>query len=71
MGLKIHEDWGATPAVIDACLKVSDMYDVQTAIHTDTLNEAGCVEDTLNAIMVELFILIILKELVVDMLQIS
>ena len=50
MGLKIHEDWGATPAVIDACLKVSDMYDVQTAIHTDTLNEAGCVEDTLNAI---------------------
>jgi urease, alpha subunit len=50
MGLKIHEDWGATPAVIDACLKVSDAYDVQTAIHTDTLNEAGCVEDTLAAI---------------------
>lgn len=50
MGLKIHEDWGATPAVIDACLRVSDAYDVQTAIHTDTLNEAGCVEDTLDAI---------------------
>lgn len=50
MGLKIHEDWGATPAVIDACLRVSDAYDVQTAIHTDTLNEAGCVEDTLAAI---------------------
>ncbi|WP_196592292.1 urease subunit alpha [Pectinatus frisingensis] len=49
-GLKIHEDWGATPAVIDACLQVSDKYDVQTAIHTDTLNEAGCVEDTLKAI---------------------
>jgi len=50
MGLKIHEDWGATPAVIDACLQVSDLYDVQTAIHTDTLNEGGCVEDTLAAI---------------------
>lgn len=50
MGLKIHEDWGATPAVIDACLQVSDEYDVQTAIHTDTLNEAGCVEDTIAAI---------------------
>ena len=50
MGLKIHEDWGATSAVIDACLRVSDAYDVQTAIHTDTLNEAGCVEDTLAAI---------------------
>ena len=50
MGLKIHEDWGATPAVIDACLRVSDAYDVQTAIHTDTLNETGCVEDTLDAI---------------------
>lgn len=50
LGLKIHEDWGATPAVIDACLQVSDKYDVQTAIHTDTLNEAGCVEDTLKAI---------------------
>ncbi len=50
MGLKIHEDWGATPAVIDACLRVSDAFDVQTAIHTDTLNEAGCVEDTIAAI---------------------
>lgn len=50
MGLKIHEDWGATPAVIDHCLNVADDYDVQVAIHTDTLNEGGCVEDTLNAI---------------------
>lgn len=50
MGLKIHEDWGATPAVIDHCLNVADEYDVQVAIHTDTLNEGGCVEDTLNAI---------------------
>ncbi len=50
MGLKIHEDWGSTPAVIDHCLNVADEYDVQVAIHTDTLNEGGCVEDTLNAI---------------------
>ncbi len=49
MGLKIHEDWGATPAVIDCALTVADKYDVQTAIHTDTLNEAGCVEDTIAA----------------------
>lgn len=49
-GLKIHEDWGATPAVIDSALTVADKYDVQVCIHTDTLNEAGCVEDTLNAI---------------------
>jgi len=49
-GLKIHEDWGATPAVIDASLTAADQYDVQVCIHTDTLNEAGCVEDTLNAI---------------------
>ncbi len=50
MGMKIHEDFGATPAVIDHCLNVADEYDIQVAIHTDTLNEAGCVEDTLNAI---------------------
>lgn len=50
MGLKIHEDWGATPAVIDHCLRVADQYDVQVAIHTDTLNEGGCVEDTIHAI---------------------
>ena len=50
MGLKIHEDWGATPAVIDHCLNAADDYDVQVAIHTDTLNEAGCVEDTIAAI---------------------
>lgn len=50
IGLKIHEDWGSTPAVIDTCLKVADEYDVQVAIHTDTLNEGGFVEDTINAI---------------------
>lgn len=50
IGLKLHEDWGSTPAAIDACLTVADEYDVQVAIHTDTLNEGGCVEDTLNAI---------------------
>jgi urease subunit alpha len=50
MGLKLHEDWGSTPAAIHHCLNVADRYDVQVAIHTDTLNEAGCVEDTLAAI---------------------
>lgn len=50
MGLKIHEDWGATPAVIDRALSVADKYDVQVAIHTDTLNEGGCVEDTIAAL---------------------
>ena len=49
-GLKVHEDWGTTPAVIDAALRVADEYDVQVAIHTDTLNEAGFVEDTIAAI---------------------
>ena len=46
-GLKLHEDWGSTPDAIDHCLTVCDKYDVQAAIHTDTLNEAGCVEDTI------------------------
>ena len=50
LGLKIHEDWGATPAVIDAALQVADKYDVQVAIHTDTLNESGFLEDTITAI---------------------
>lgn len=49
MGLKLHEDWGTTPASIDACLSVAEKYDVQVAIHTDTLNESGFVEDTLAA----------------------
>lgn len=49
MGLKLHEDWGSTPATIRNCLDVADEYDLQVAIHTDTLNEAGCVEDTLAA----------------------
>lgn len=50
VGLKIHEDWGSTPAVIDASLLVADKYDVQVAIHTDTLNESGFLEDTIAAI---------------------
>ncbi|RAJ10899.1 urease subunit alpha [Chitinophaga skermanii] len=50
LGLKIHEDWGATPATIDAALHVADKMDVQVAIHTDTLNESGFLEDTMNAI---------------------
>ncbi len=50
IGLKLHEDWGTTPAAIDNCLNVADQYDVQVAIHTDTLNESGFVEDTLSAI---------------------
>ncbi|MGF1603155.1 MAG: urease subunit alpha [Thermosynechococcaceae cyanobacterium] len=49
MGLKLHEDWGTTPATIDTCLSVADQYDVQVAIHTDTLNEAGFVENTIAA----------------------
>ncbi|WP_295393105.1 urease subunit alpha [uncultured Thiodictyon sp.] len=49
MGLKLHEDWGTTPAAIDCCLGVADRYDVQVAIHTDTLNESGFVEDTIAA----------------------
>jgi urease subunit alpha len=49
-GLKLHEDWGTTPAAIDACLRVADEFDVQVAIHTDTMNEAGFVDDTIAAI---------------------
>src|SRR3989475_2786014 len=48
-GLKLHEDWGTTPAAIDCALSVADEYDVQVAIHTDTLNEAGFVEDSIRA----------------------
>ena len=49
IGLKLHEDWGSTPAAIDCCLSVAEEYDVQIAIHTDTLNESGFVDDTLGA----------------------
>lgn len=49
MGFKLHEDWGSTPAAIDCCLGVAEAYDVQVAIHTDTLNESGFVEDTIRA----------------------
>ena len=48
-GMKLHEDWGTTPAAIDNCLAVADRYDVQVAIHTDTLNESGFVEDSIAA----------------------
>jgi len=50
IGLKLHEDWGTTPAAIDTCLSVAERYDVQVTIHTDTLNEAGYVEDSIKAI---------------------
>ena len=50
IGLKLHEDWGTTPAAIDNCLTVAEHYDIQVAIHTDTLNESGFVEDTVRAI---------------------
>jgi urease subunit alpha len=50
LGLKIHEDWGSTPAVIDAALQIADKHDIQIAIHTDTLNESGFLEDTMSAI---------------------
>jgi len=49
IGLKLHEDWGTTPGAIDCCLAVADLYDIQVAIHTDTLNESGFVERTLAA----------------------
>ena len=50
MGLKLHEDWGTTPSAIDTCLSVAEDFDIQVAIHTDTLNESGFVEDTIAAI---------------------
>lgn len=49
IGLKLHEDWGSTPAAIDNCLEVAERHDIQVAIHTDTLNESGFVETTLGA----------------------
>ena len=49
MGLKLHEDWGTTPAAIDNCLNIAEQCDIQVAIHTDTLNESGFVEDTIAA----------------------
>jgi urease subunit alpha len=49
IGLKLHEDWGTTPAAIDSCLSVADQYDIQVTIHTDTLNESGFVENSIAA----------------------
>ena len=48
-GLKVHEDWGTTPAAIDNCLSVADVYDIQVMLHTDTLNETGFLDDTIDA----------------------
>jgi urease alpha subunit len=48
-GLKLHEDWGTTPATIDTCLSFADEQDIQVTIHTDTLNESGCCEHSLAA----------------------
>ena len=48
-GLKLHEDWGTTPAAINTCLEIADLMDIQVAIHTDTLNESGFVENTVAA----------------------
>lgn len=50
MGMKLHEDWGSTPAAINCCMSVAEEMDIQVAIHSDTLNESGCIEDTLAAI---------------------
>src|SRR5699024_10525810 len=50
LGLKIHEDWGATPSVVDHALRVADKYDIQITLHADTLNESGFYEDTMRAI---------------------
>jgi urease subunit alpha len=50
IGLKLHEDWGTTPAAIDCCLRIADEYDIQVTIHTDTLNESGFLETTVKAI---------------------
>ncbi|XP_060574751.1 urease subunit alpha-like [Ruditapes philippinarum] len=49
IGLKLHEDWGTTPMAIDTCLKIADKYDVQVTIHTDTLNESACVEESIES----------------------
>jgi len=54
--LKLHEDWGTTPAVISNCLDVGDKYDVQVNIHTDTLNESGFVESEWASIIREMYI---------------
>ena len=67
IGLKLHEDWGTTPAAIDTCLSVAEDHDVQITIHTDTLNESACVEDTLAAIGGGLFTPTTLKVPVVAM----
>lgn len=49
VGLKLHEDWGTTPAAIDTCLSIADENDIQVTIHTDTLNESSCLETTIAA----------------------
>lgn len=71
MGLKLHEDWGSTPATIDNCLSVADKYDVQVAIHTDTLNEAGLLKAPSVLLKAEPFIPTTQKAQVVVTLLIS
>ncbi|MFC0181350.1 urease subunit alpha [Pseudarcicella hirudinis] len=70
LGLKIHEDWGSTTAAIDASLKMADKHDIQIAIHTDTLNEGGFLEDTMQAINGRVIHTFILKVREGDMLLI-
>lgn len=69
IGLKVHEDWGATPSALSHALDVADEFDVQIALHADTLNEAGFMEDTMAAVKT-VFTCTIQKVLVVDMRQI-
>ena len=69
VGLKLHEDWGSTPAAIDNCLTVAENYDVQVAIHTDTLNESGFLEETRQHLKIVRFTLTIPKVRVADMPQ--
>lgn len=70
IGLKVHEDWGATPSALSHALDVADEFDVQIALHADTLNEAGFMEDTMAAVKTVFYTCTIQKVLVVDMRQI-
>ena len=70
IGLKVHEDWGATPSALSHALDVADEFDVQIALHADTLNEAGFMEDTMAAVKTVFYTCTIQKVLAVDMRQI-
>ena len=67
IGLKVHEDWGATPSALSHALDVADEFDVQIALHADTLNEAGFMEDTMAAVKTVFYTCTIQKVLAVDM----